>query len=90
MLHFIYICNFYILCHFKFLTAINTIVGAGDAGVGSVLRYSSGSVSDQKIQLLAAPAPQHYSEPKPELDLYKNDATLHHCFYSIIMLFSIF
>jgi hypothetical protein len=39
-------------CHFKFLTMIITIVGAGAA-----LRYGSGS--DQMMQFLAAPAPEH-------------------------------
>jgi hypothetical protein len=33
----------------------NTIVGAGAAS-----RYSSSSGSDQKMRLLAAPAPQHW------------------------------
>jgi hypothetical protein len=42
------------LCHFKFLTMINTTVGAG-AGAGAASRYGSGS--DQKRRLLAAPAP---------------------------------
>jgi hypothetical protein len=41
-------------CHFKFLTMINTIVGAG---AGAASRYGSGSGSDQKMRLLAAPAP---------------------------------
>jgi hypothetical protein len=36
----------------------NTIVGAG--AVGAALRYCSGSGSDQKMRLLAAPAPQHW------------------------------
>jgi hypothetical protein len=49
------------LCHFKFLTMINTTVGAGAAS-----RYGSGSGSgsDQKRRLLAAPAPapQHCFE----------------------------
>jgi hypothetical protein len=38
----------------------NTIVGASavGAGVGAALRYGSGS--DQKMRLLAAPAPQHW------------------------------
>jgi hypothetical protein len=35
----------------------NTIVGAGAAGAGAASRYGSGS--DQKMRLLAAPAPQH-------------------------------
>jgi hypothetical protein len=35
---------------------INTIVGAG--AVGAASRYGSGS--DQKMRLLAAPAPQHW------------------------------
>jgi hypothetical protein len=43
----------YILCHFSILTMFNTIVEAGAAS-----RYGSGS--DQKMQLLAAPAPQHW------------------------------
>jgi hypothetical protein len=47
-----------ILCHFKFLTMINTIVGAGAVGAGAASRYGSGS--DQKMRLLAAPAPQHW------------------------------
>jgi hypothetical protein len=37
----------------------NTIVGAG--AVGAASRYGSGSGSDQKMRLLAAPAPQHWS-----------------------------
>jgi hypothetical protein len=46
---------------FQFLTMFNTIVGAGavGAGAGVASRYSSGSGSNQKMQLLAAPAPQH-------------------------------
>jgi hypothetical protein len=36
---------------------INTIVGAGAVRAGAASRYGSGS--DQKMQLLAAPAPQH-------------------------------
>jgi hypothetical protein len=47
-------CN--ILCHFKFLTLINTIVGAGSVGAGAALRYGS----DQMMRLLVAPAPQHW------------------------------
>jgi hypothetical protein len=46
---------------FQFLTMFNTIVGAGAVGAGAkagaALRYGSGS--DQKMRLLAAPAPQH-------------------------------
>jgi hypothetical protein len=51
------------LCHFKFLTMINTIVGAGavGAGAGAASRYGSGS--DQNMRLLAAPAPQHWFLP---------------------------
>jgi hypothetical protein len=44
-----------ILCHFKFLTMINIIVGAGDVGAGATSRYGSGSGSDQLMRLLAAP-----------------------------------
>jgi hypothetical protein len=48
--------NWYILCLFSItgtvLTMFNTIFGAGAAS-----RYGSGS--DQKMRLLAAPAPQH-------------------------------
>jgi hypothetical protein len=40
----------------------NTIVGAGEVGAGAASRYSSGSGSDQKMRLLAAPAPQHCAE----------------------------
>jgi hypothetical protein len=35
----------------------NTIFGAGAVEAGAASRYGSGS--DQKMQLLAAPAPQH-------------------------------
>jgi hypothetical protein len=35
----------------------NTIVGAGAVGAGAASRYGSGS--DQKMRILAAPAPQH-------------------------------
>jgi hypothetical protein len=40
----------------------NIIVGAGalGAGAGAASRYGSGS--DQKMQLFAAPAPQHWLE----------------------------
>jgi hypothetical protein len=48
-----WVLNCYILCHFKFLIMINTIVGAGAAS-----RYGSGS--DQMMRLLAAPALQHW------------------------------
>jgi hypothetical protein len=41
--------------HCKFLTMFNTLVGAGAAP-----GYGSGS--DQKMLLLAAPAPQHWSK----------------------------
>jgi hypothetical protein len=56
----------YLFCHFKFLTMINTIVGAGAA-----LRYGSGSGSgsDQMMRLLAAPAPQHWSRRMPTQSL---------------------
>jgi hypothetical protein len=37
---------------------LNTIVGAGAAS-----RYGSSSGSDQKMRLLAAPAPQHWLGP---------------------------
>jgi hypothetical protein len=50
-------CYRYILCNFKFLTMINTIVGAGAGAVGAASRY--GSSSDQMMRLLAASAPQH-------------------------------
>jgi hypothetical protein len=36
----------------------NTIVGAEAVGAGAASRYGSGS--DQKMRLLAAPAPQHW------------------------------
>jgi hypothetical protein len=36
----------------------NTIVEAGAVGAGAASRYGSGS--DQKMQLLAAPALQHW------------------------------
>jgi hypothetical protein len=51
------VINCYILCHFKFLTRIYTIVRDGAVGAGAASRYGSGS--DQKMRLLAAPAPQH-------------------------------
>jgi hypothetical protein len=38
---------------------INTIVGARAVGAGAASRYGSGSGSDQKMRLLAAPALQH-------------------------------
>jgi hypothetical protein len=38
---------------------INTIVGAGAVVAGAASRYGSGSGSDQKMRLLAAPALQH-------------------------------
>jgi hypothetical protein len=46
---------------FQFLTMFNTIVVAGAVGAGTraASRYGSGSGSDQKMRLLAAPAPQH-------------------------------
>jgi hypothetical protein len=47
------------LCHFKFQTMIDTIVGAGAVGAGAASRYGSGSGIDQMMRLLAAPAPQH-------------------------------
>jgi hypothetical protein len=54
------------LCHFKFLTMINTIVGAAAVGAGAASRYGSGSGSDQKMRLLAALAPQHWKKlPQP-------------------------
>jgi hypothetical protein len=37
---------------------LNTIVGTGAVGGGAVSRY--GSISDQKMRLLAAPARQHW------------------------------
>jgi hypothetical protein len=55
-----WIMNCSILCNFKFLTMIYTIVGAGAVGAGAASRYSSGSGSDQKMRLLAAPAAQHW------------------------------
>jgi hypothetical protein len=49
---------------FEFLTMFYSIVGAGavGAGAGATSRYGSGSGSgfDQKMWLLAAPAPQHW------------------------------
>jgi hypothetical protein len=55
------VINCDILCHFKFLTMINAIVGAGNvgAGAGAASRCGTGSGFDQMMQLLAAPAPQH-------------------------------
>jgi hypothetical protein len=57
-----WVINCYILCHFKFLIMINTIVGVGavGAGAGAASRYGSGS--DQIMRLLAAQAqaPQHW------------------------------
>jgi hypothetical protein len=49
------VVNCYILCHFKFLTMIYTIVRAGavGAGAGAASRYGS----DQMMRLLVAPAP---------------------------------
>jgi hypothetical protein len=41
----------------QFLTMFNTIVGAGAVGAGAASRYGAGS--DQKMRLLAPPAPQH-------------------------------
>jgi hypothetical protein len=49
----------YILCNFKFLIMIYTIVGVRAVGAGAISRYSSGFGSDQMMRLLAAPAPQH-------------------------------
>jgi hypothetical protein len=40
----------------------NTIVGAGAVGAGAASRYGSSSGSDQMMRLLAAPAPQHWSQ----------------------------
>jgi hypothetical protein len=37
----------------------NTTVGAGAVGAGAASCYGSDSGSDQKMRLLAAPAPQH-------------------------------
>jgi hypothetical protein len=37
----------------------NTIVGAGAVGARAASRYGYGSGSDQKMRLLAAPAPPH-------------------------------
>jgi hypothetical protein len=45
---------------------IYTIVGAGTAGAGAASRYGSGS--DQKMRLLAAPAPQHWIKQSTSLD----------------------
>jgi hypothetical protein len=53
-----WVINCYILCHFSIFNFFNTIVGA----VGAASRYGSGSGSDQKMRLLAAPAPQHWFE----------------------------
>jgi hypothetical protein len=54
----------------------NTIVGTGAVGAGAASRYGSGSGSDQKMRLLAAPAPQHrlqvywlYLDIHPNADL---------------------
>jgi hypothetical protein len=44
----------------------NTIVGAGAVGAGAASCYGSGS--DQKMQLLAAPAPQHCCYPLMNTD----------------------
>jgi hypothetical protein len=35
-------------------------VGAGAVGAGAASRYGSGPGYDQKMRLLAAPAPQHW------------------------------
>jgi hypothetical protein len=43
---------------FNFLTMFNTIAETGAVVAGAASRYGSGS--DQKMQLLAAPAPQHW------------------------------
>jgi hypothetical protein len=48
------------VCHFKFQTMINTIVGARSIGAGAASRYGFGYSSDQMMRLLAAPAPQHW------------------------------
>jgi hypothetical protein len=45
------------LCHFKFLTMINTIVKAEAVKAGAASYY--GSDFDQMMRLLAAPAPQN-------------------------------
>jgi hypothetical protein len=45
---------------FHFLSMFYTIVGAGAVGAGAASRYGSGS--DQKMRLLAAPAPQHWKK----------------------------
>jgi hypothetical protein len=49
--------NYYILCQFSIP---NHVVGTVAVGAGAALRYGSGS--DQKMRLLAAPAPapQHW------------------------------
>jgi hypothetical protein len=44
-----WVVNCYILCHFKLLTMIYTIVRAGTVGAGASSRYGSGS--DQMMRL---------------------------------------
>jgi hypothetical protein len=64
------------MCHFS----IPNYVGAGavEAGAGAASRYGSGygSGSDQKMRLLAAPAPQHWCEQCPNPFLLKPKVTL--------------
>jgi hypothetical protein len=77
------------LCHFKFLTMINTIVGAG-AGASS--GYGSGSGSDQKMRLLAAPAlaPQLWIKERGNCENFseRKEEILHHNRYSMYLFVS--
>jgi hypothetical protein len=65
----------------------NTIVGAG-AGAGAASRYGSGfgSCSDQKMRLLAAPAPQHCFIPTARYT-YKAFSV---CFYAYFLAYLLF
>jgi hypothetical protein len=54
--------------YFQFPAMFNTIVGAG---AGAASRYGSSSVSDQKMHLLAAPAPQHWLEQSRNMAYFK-------------------
>jgi hypothetical protein len=48
----------------------NTIVGTGAVGAGAASLYGSGSVSDQKMRLLAAPALQHWKKLKEKYQCF--------------------
>jgi hypothetical protein len=47
---------------------LNTIVGAGAVRAGAASRYGSGS--NQKMRLLAAPAPQHWLKKRKEISIF--------------------